>query len=317
MKKIKYFIVAAFISVFMILPTSVFAASGGTSFEADTTIKPKPEEKPEYQNLSEEQRDLNRLKSEKSAITEYEAQQARLDAELEKRKAQEAQKIKMSQVQNFEQEQRPPVERAKTSQELEKRKTELERKIRELEERKAVVREKKTQLETQMEKQKFKPQPFEGEEITQIPVKQYGGNSVNATDAEISDAELEAKATESEERRMNILLLKLTVSEDFFVKDGYEFTQSAKNEIKKYAEQIKKLNYRKITVEGHSDSFEAPQQAKKSSRLRAKSVYDELIKNGISADKAQYVGLADKIREETNKTKKGRLANRRTEIFVE
>jgi flagellar motor protein MotB len=116
---------------------------------------------------------------------------------------------------------------------------------------------------------------------------------------------------------MNPVLFKLIIPADSFSKKEYELTKDAKDEIKKCAAQIKKLSYRKITVEGHCDSFETQYEAKKSSRLRAKAVYDELIENGINPDKTQYVGLADKIREETNKTKKGRLAIRRTEIFVE
>jgi len=319
MKKVNYFVIIAVISIFMNASATMFAAPAKGSFDADTTIKPKPEEKSEDQNLSEEQRTLNRLRSEKSALAEYEAQQARLEAELEKRRAQEAQKIRMARDQSPEPfgEVRVPAERSKNEQELERKKAELERKIKELEERKAVMRERKAQLEIQKEKNKFNPKPLDGEEIMKAPQKEHKEPYAKTVIEEVSDAELERLMTESEERRMNPILLKLTASEDFFIKDGYDLTPDAKDEIRKYASQIKKLEYQKITVEGHTDSFETLLQAKKSSRLRAKSVYDELIRNGVPADKMQYVGLADKIREESNKTKKGRFANRRTEIFVE
>ncbi|MDR2192100.1 MAG: OmpA family protein [Endomicrobium sp.] len=306
--KTNYFLIIA-ISVFISAPQAVFAAANRSAFETDSAGKQKADDKVQSQNVFEEQRDLSRANSER-AMSEYEAQQARLDAELEKRRFREIQNELSLQNGNSEifkleeDKENEPNSRAeitKNEQTAGKRKAEIAKKTKEL-------AEKKAQLEKQIKKSKFKPSPLDGEEITQNAAK---------PDNEISDAELEKNVTQSEERRMNPALFRAVIPADFFVKNGYELTKKAKDEIAKYAAQIKKLQYRKITVEGHSDSLETPLEAKRTSRLRAKAVYDELIENEIDASQTQYVGLADRIREETNKTKKGRFANRRTEIFVE
>jgi outer membrane protein OmpA-like peptidoglycan-associated protein len=285
MRKYLPFVILTFMAT-----SALFAAEGVKLFKA-------------RESLSDDKNALS------DALSEYEAQQARFEAEIEKRKTQEREKIRIAHDKSGESFDEIDVQdELMKKAELEKRRAEIERKTRDLEEKKAIVRKRKEQIKSRIGKGNFVPQEANGEEIMETPAQK---------EEEISDDELEIKATESEERRMNPVLLRFVLPADYFSKKGYGLTQSAKNEIKKYASQIKKLDYRKITVEGHSDSLEDAAEAKKLSRLRAKAVYDELIENEISVYKSEYVGLSDKIREETNETKKGRRANRRTEIFVE
>jgi outer membrane protein OmpA-like peptidoglycan-associated protein len=83
------------------------------------------------------------------------------------------------------------------------------------------------------------------------------------------------------------------------------------------AEEMKEYEFKKITIEGHTDSTGKKEFNRNLSRQRAKSVYEEFIKAGIPEDKISYVGFADEIPVDDNKTKAGRAANRRTEVFIE
>ncbi|AKL97528.1 OmpA family protein [Endomicrobium proavitum] len=87
--------------------------------------------------------------------------------------------------------------------------------------------------------------------------------------------------------------------------------------IKEHAEYIKQHEYKKITIEGHTDSTGNEKVNQPLSERRAQSVYNELANNGIPKEKMEIVGHSSKNPVDTNKTKKGRANNRRTEIVVE
>lgn len=72
----------------------------------------------------------------------------------------------------------------------------------------------------------------------------------------------------------------------------------------------------KIEIGGHTDNIGALQTNILLSQNRAKSVYDYLLKNGISKDRLQYKGFGPNNPVATNETEEGRAKNRRTEFFI-
>jgi outer membrane protein OmpA-like peptidoglycan-associated protein len=133
---------------------------------------------------------------------------------------------------------------------------------------------------------------------------------------EISDAELERQKKEAEERRKRPMLKTYTLTANFRT-DSYFLTDEFKSQIKEIAKDLENYEYKKITIEGHTDSTGTKEWNKKLSRQRARSVYDEFIKAGVEEEKISYAGFADSMAVKSNKTSEGRAANRRTEIFIE
>jgi outer membrane protein OmpA-like peptidoglycan-associated protein len=136
-------------------------------------------------------------------------------------------------------------------------------------------------------------------------------------EGEIKEEELRKKQEEARARREkdDIKSFKLSVAN--FETDKYVLTKEAREHIAEIAEEIKRYKYTKITVEGHTDATGSDETNKRLSRQRARSVYDEFIMNEIEADKMEYIGFSSRMAIDTNKTKEGRAANRRTEIYVE
>jgi len=133
---------------------------------------------------------------------------------------------------------------------------------------------------------------------------------------EISDEDLAKQKIEAEERRKRPMLKTYTLKTHFRT-NSYFLTDEFKEQIKKIAQELKNYDYKRITIEGHTDSTGTKEWNKKLSRQRAKSVYDEFAKAGVDGNKMTYEGFADTMPLESNKIAKGRAANRRTEIFVE
>lgn len=132
-----------------------------------------------------------------------------------------------------------------------------------------------------------------------------------------TDEVLEREAQEALKRREKPTIKSFKVDMANFEVGKTELLPASKEKIKNYAEEIKKFEYNKITVEGHTDSTGSKEINKVVSNKRAKAVYDEFVKNGIPAEKMQYIGFAEKMPVDTNKTAEGRAKNRRVEIFVE
>lgn len=71
-----------------------------------------------------------------------------------------------------------------------------------------------------------------------------------------------------------------------------------------------------IEIQGHTDNTGLPIKNKELSELRAKSVADYLIENGINKDRLIAKGYGEKFPVVPNNTKEGRKLNRRTTIKV-
>ncbi|MEZ5146835.1 MAG: OmpA family protein [Bacteroidales bacterium] len=72
----------------------------------------------------------------------------------------------------------------------------------------------------------------------------------------------------------------------------------------------------KVSIEGHTDNVGNDQDNLMLSEKRAKSVYDHLIKLGVSASRLQYKGFGESNPIVSNETEDGRSRNRRTEFVI-
>jgi outer membrane protein OmpA-like peptidoglycan-associated protein/tetratricopeptide (TPR) repeat protein len=71
----------------------------------------------------------------------------------------------------------------------------------------------------------------------------------------------------------------------------------------------------KVSIEGHTDNIGNEQDNLQLSQQRARAVYDELIKLGITEDRLGFKGFGESKPIDTNETEEGRAKNRRT-VFV-
>ncbi|MDR0822686.1 MAG: OmpA family protein [Endomicrobium sp.] len=121
---------------------------------------------------------------------------------------------------------------------------------------------------------------------------------------------------QAKERRKNAVM-SFKMSATTFQSGSSKLSPAAKASIRKMADKMKTMEYNKITIEGHTDSLGKMANNMTLSRNRAKAVMMELISNGISSGKLDFIGFASNMPVQSNKTPKGRQANRRVEIFVE
>jgi predicted outer membrane repeat protein len=121
----------------------------------------------------------------------------------------------------------------------------------------------------------------------------------------------------SQERRHKPIIKPYRANIANFASNKFNLSKEGKEAIKKRTNEIKKYDYRKITVEGHADIIGTDKINDELSRKRAISVYKEFLLNGISAEKINYIGFGSRMPIESNKTKAGRAANRRVGIIVE
>ena len=71
-----------------------------------------------------------------------------------------------------------------------------------------------------------------------------------------------------------------------------------------------------MEIQGHTDSSGNPESNLELSKLRAKSVVDYLVENGIAGSRLQSEGYGDTKPVATNETVEGRRLNRRTTIKI-
>jgi outer membrane protein OmpA-like peptidoglycan-associated protein len=118
-------------------------------------------------------------------------------------------------------------------------------------------------------------------------------------------------------RREAKTLKEFSLSASVFKSDGFTLTSRGKKIIKLQADEIKKLKYKTITVEGHTSAGGSRKANLTLSRKRAKSVYDEFAARSIPAKKIKYAGFGGDLPASGGETRDGRLANRRVDVFVE
>jgi outer membrane protein OmpA-like peptidoglycan-associated protein len=102
-----------------------------------------------------------------------------------------------------------------------------------------------------------------------------------------------------------------------FELNSSHLSAQAKLNIANIAKEIKKIKYKFVTAEGHTDSTGGDDQNTVLSQFRAQAVAHELLLNGIPKEKIRFIGLGSSIPISDNMTPAGREKNRRAEIFVE
>ena len=118
-------------------------------------------------------------------------------------------------------------------------------------------------------------------------------------------------------RREAATLKEFSLNSAIFKADGFTLSSKGKNIIKQQAAEIKKLQYKIITVEGHTSASANRAANLTLSKKRAKSVYDEFLENSIPVKKIKYIGFGGELPVADNKSQEGKLENRRVDVFVE
>lgn len=154
------------------------------------------------------------------------------------------------------------------------------------------------------------------EEASFSPAGVPAVSGTQKTDINSADG-FEKRKEETPRAKARTVLKSYSLNMTSFEAGKAELNAAAKKEIAKEAEEMKKIEYRRIIIEGHTDSTGSDEINKKLSEARAKAVYDELVLNGIPGEKMIYAGFGSEMPRYANDTAQGRADNRRVEIFVE
>jgi len=99
--------------------------------------------------------------------------------------------------------------------------------------------------------------------------------------------------------------------------DEYELTAEGKKAVAGLARELRGMEHSKIIVEGHTDDIGTLEYNDALSMRRANTVFEELARLGIDAEKMEKVGHGKTRPIATNESEEGRAQNRRVEIIVE
>jgi outer membrane protein OmpA-like peptidoglycan-associated protein/tetratricopeptide (TPR) repeat protein len=102
----------------------------------------------------------------------------------------------------------------------------------------------------------------------------------------------------------------------FFEFDKYELKPESSTELQKLYDFLQTNASLKIEIGGHTDNVGSKAHNNELSDMRAKAVYDDLIRRGIDKNRLSFKGYADKKPIASNNTPEGRATNRRTEFRV-
>ena len=103
-----------------------------------------------------------------------------------------------------------------------------------------------------------------------------------------------------------------------FVTGSSTLTAASKTMIKEGAKLLNSTDFKmlKVEVRGHTDNVGSAESNLILSDKRAKSVMNELVKNGVNKDRITAVGFGETMPVATNDTKEGRAQNRRVAFDV-
>lgn len=127
-------------------------------------------------------------------------------------------------------------------------------------------------------------------------------------------ASLKEMGSVKEEARGVVITLSGSV---LFASGKYELLPIAKEKLNEVATALKEQGYKKIVIEGHTDSRGSAAKNQELSLQRAQSVKAHLVTQGMDASKIEAVGLGPDRPVATNDTAEGRAMNRRVELVVE
>ncbi len=131
----------------------------------------------------------------------------------------------------------------------------------------------------------------------------------------------ETKALETPEN-IEIRLNRINIGAEmnlyniYFETDSFRILTDSKPELKKLAQFLKNNPQLEVEIQGHTDNTGRPERNLALSELRAKSVVEYLVANGIAATRLQFKGYGETRPVATNETYEGRKLNRRTTIKI-
>ena len=135
------------------------------------------------------------------------------------------------------------------------------------------------------------------------------------TDTELNN--IKKDLPENQVERTNEGIKFTFSSEILFPTNSSYLNESSSKNIAKVASVIAQQDLnREIFVEGHSDKTGTSEYNQWLSEKRAVSVKNQLVTLGINADRIKTAGVGDTHPIADNKTKEGRLINRRVEITL-
>ncbi len=159
------------------------------------------------------------------------------------------------------------------------------------------------------------------------------GNSFDTVDNELKDREerLRRQQQELDENRRLIDELRsrgadvrqtdrgvvISLPDVLFKFDSAELTSGARRTAYDIANAIRGTHQRMISVEGHTDSVGTDSYNQRLSFERARSVGNELIRDGVPSSQVKTRGFGESRPIESNDTSYGRSKNRRVEVVLE
>nr|WP_320000625.1 OmpA family protein [uncultured Draconibacterium sp.] len=102
----------------------------------------------------------------------------------------------------------------------------------------------------------------------------------------------------------------------YYETDSFAILTQSEPELQKLVSFLKNNSGLKVEIQGHTDSSGNSESNLELSKLRAKSVVDYLVENGIDGSRLQSEGYGDTKPVATNETVEGRRLNRRTTIKI-
>lgn len=110
---------------------------------------------------------------------------------------------------------------------------------------------------------------------------------------------------------------KMNLYSIYFETDSFAILPRSEPELQILVSFLKNNNDLKIEIQGHTDNSGTPERNLQLSELRAKSVAEYLVKNGIAISRLHSKGYGEQQPVAPNDTPEGRTLNRRTTIKIE
>jgi len=102
----------------------------------------------------------------------------------------------------------------------------------------------------------------------------------------------------------------------YFKTNSFNITDITRSILTEFSRYLKENSNLELLISGHTDNSGDKKENMVLSENRAKSVYDFLIKSGISEDRLTFKGFGESVPIYNNSTTEGRSKNRRTEFTI-
>ena len=102
----------------------------------------------------------------------------------------------------------------------------------------------------------------------------------------------------------------------YFATNSFTLNSVSKEILISFSDYLKINNTLQLAINGHTDDVGANSENLLLSTNRAKAVYSFLLDNGTNKDRIVFEGFGEQKPIASNKTKKGRAQNRRTEFVI-